>query len=186
MSESASRQVRPPRRTSQRASGSAICVAALVVCGLVVLLAQGQTLSGLRQNRPIAQPAAVEYLYPEQVTVAAGKTSEVTLHFRIAQGLHINSHTPRENELIPTTFSIPEGFGVRLAEASYPEGTDFVLPLDPGTTLSVYTGEFVIQARIVATPGKHLVEGKLRYQAFDNNACMPPKTITVPIDVIGK
>ncbi len=118
--------------------------------------------------------------------MAAGKTSEVTLHFRIAQGLHINSHTPRENELIPTTFSIPEGFGVRLAEASYPEGTDFVLPLDPGTTLSVYTGEFVIQARIVATPGKHLVEGKLRYQACDNNACMPPKTITVPIDVIGK
>ena len=42
-------------------------------------------------------PAAVEYLYPEQVTVAAGKASEVTLHFRIAQGLHINSHMPREN-----------------------------------------------------------------------------------------
>jgi len=30
------------------------------------------------------------------------------------------------------------------------------------------------------------VEAKLRFQACDQNACMPPKTITVPIDVIGK
>jgi hypothetical protein len=120
------------------------------------LLARGQALSGIRPGRSIAQPAAVEYLYPEQVTVAAGKTSEVTLHFRIAQGLHINSHQPREKELIPTTFSIPEGF------------------------------EFTIQAKIVATQGNHLVEAKLRFQACDKDACMPPKTITVPIDVIGK
>jgi hypothetical protein len=149
-------------------------------------MAQGQTLSGLRPGRTIAQPAAVEYLYPEQVTVAAGKKSEVTLHFRIAQGLHINSHTPREKELIPTTFSVPEGSGVRLVAASYPEGTEFTLPLDPETKLSVYTGDFTVQARIVATAGNHLVEAKLHYQACDKDACMPPKTITVPIDVIGK
>jgi DsbC/DsbD-like thiol-disulfide interchange protein len=161
-------------------------MAALFVCGLAGLMVQGQTLSGIRQNRSIAQPAAVEYLYPEQVTVAAGKSSEVTLHFRIAQGLHINSHTPKEKELIPTTFTIPESSGVRLAEARYPEGTEFTLPLDPDTKLSVYTGDFTIQARIVATPGNHLVEAKLRYQACDKDACMPPKTITVPIDVIGK
>ena len=150
------------------------------------LLARGQALSGIRPGRSIAQPAAVEYLYPEQVTVAAGKTSEVTLHFRIAQGLHINSHQPGEKELIPTTFSIPEGFGVRLDAASYPEGTEFTLPLDPETKLSVYTGEFTIQAKIVATQGNHLVEAKLRFQACDKDACMPPKTITVPIDMIGK
>ena len=69
--------------------------------------------------------------------------------------------------------------------AVYPPGTDFILPLDPNTKLSVYTGEFTIQARIVATAGNHLVEARLRYQACDNNACMPPKTITAGIDVIG-
>jgi hypothetical protein len=161
-------------------------VAAVVACGLVGLLAQGQTLAGIRPGRSIAQSAAVEYLYPEQVTVAAGKSSEVTLHFRIAQGLHINSHKPREESLIPTTFSIPEGSGVRLAAASYPEGTEFTLPLDPETRLSVYTGDFAIQTRIVAKAGNHLVEAKLRYQACDKDACMPPRIITVPIDVIGK
>ncbi len=167
-------------------TNTVIRITIAVTLGTACWLAQGQTLTGVRPGRSIAAPAAVEYLYPEQVTVAAGKVSEVTLHFRIAEGLHINSHTPRENELIPTTFTIPEGSGVRLEGASYPEGTDFVLPLDPDTKLSVYTGEFTIQARIVSTAGNHLLEAKLRYQACDKNACMPPKTITVPIDVIGK
>jgi len=133
-----------------------------------------------------AKPAAVAYLYPEQITVPAGKPATIALHFRIAPGLHINSHTPREDELIPTVFSISEGSGVRLEGAVYPPGADFTLPLDPRTKLSVYTGEFIIQARIVAASGEHLVEARLHYQACDNNECMPPKTITAAIDVIGK
>jgi len=130
--------------------------------------------------------AAVEYLFPEQVAVTAGMPSDVALHFRIAQGLHINSHTPKEEFLIPTTFSIPDGTGVRLDKVTYPAGEEFTLSLDPGTKLSVYTGEFTIQTRIAAAAGNHLIEGKLRFQACDKNACMPPKTIPVAIDVIGK
>ena len=147
------------------------------------LLAQGQADS---TSRSILKGAAVEYLYPEQVTVPAGKPSDVALHFRIAQGLHINSHKPKDEFLIPTTFSIPDGAGVHLAEANYPAGGDITLPLDPSTKLSVYTGEFTIQARIVAAAGNHLVEAKLHFQACNSNTCMPPKTIPVAIDVIGK
>jgi hypothetical protein len=44
----------------------------------------------------------------------------------------------------------------------------------------------VIQARIVAASGNHLVEARLRYQACDKNECLPPKTIPVAIDVIGR
>ena len=153
---------------------------------LLVLSAKGQAPMSDSPGRSITGGAAVVYQYPEQVTVSAGKPSPVALHFRIGQGLHINSHTPRQEELIPTTFSIPEGSGVRLVKADYPTGNDFTLPLDPNTKLSVYTGEFTILTRIVAESGNHLVEAKLRYQACDRNVCMPPKTITVPIDVIGK
>ncbi len=137
-------------------------------------------------GRSLIKGNAVQYLYPEQVTVAAGKPSAVTLHFRIAPGLHINSHTPSEDYLIPTVFSIPDGAGARLDKATYPSGTDITLPIDPKTKLSVYTGDFTIEARIVAVAGNHLVEAKLHYQACDNNECMPPKTIPVAIDVIGK
>jgi DsbC/DsbD-like thiol-disulfide interchange protein len=156
--------------------------AAALALGMAAVLAQGQA-DAPRQS--VLKPAAVAYLYPEQVTVVAGKPSTVALHFRIAQGLHINSHTPKDEFLIPTTLSIPEESGVRLVSASYPAGAEFSLALDPQTKLSVYSGEFVIQARIVATAGNHLVEAKLRYQACDKNACLPPKTIVVAIDVIG-
>lgn len=160
-----------------------IHVAVIIAFGVAALQAHAQSGSS---GRSIPGQAAVEYLFPEQVTVAAGKASEVNMHFRIAQGLHINSHTPKEDYLIPTVLSIPEASGVRLEQATYPQGTDLTLPVDPKTKLSVYTGEFTIQTRIVAKPGNHLVEAKLRYQACDKNACMPPKTITVPFDVIGK
>ena len=128
----------------------------------------------------------MEYLFPEQVSIPAGKSSPVALHFRIRQDLHINSHKPTSDYLIPTVFSIPESSGVRLESATYPAGADFTLPVDPSTKLSVYSGDFAIQARIVASQGDHLVEAKLRYQACDQNVCLPPKTITVPIDVVGK
>ena len=139
-----------------------------------------------KPHKSLLKTEAVEYLYPEQVTLPAGKSSPVTLHFRIQPNLHINSHTPREQYLIPTVFSIPESSGVRLADATYPAGADFTLPADPNEKLLVYSGDFAIETKMVATAGDHLVEAKLRYQACDQNACMPPKTITVPIDVIGK
>jgi len=128
----------------------------------------------------------VQYLFPEQVTVPAGKLTNLALHFRIAPGLHINSNAPKDEFLIPTTFSIPEGMGVKLEGATYPAGTEMTLPLDPGTKLSVYSGDFILQTRIVASAGNHLVEARLRYQACDNHACMPPKTIPVAIDIVGK
>ena len=148
------------------------------------MAAHGQSSSA--HSRPLVKTDAVAYLFPEQVSVPAGKPSQVALHFRIAQGLHINSNKPSDEFLIPTTFSIPDDSGVRLAGATYPAGTMITLPVDPTTKLSVYTGEFIIEARVVATAGNHLVQGKLHYQACDQNQCMPPKTITVAIDVIGK
>jgi hypothetical protein len=164
-------------------TGMRILLAALA---LTPALAQSQASLMGDSQRSTSRPAAVAYLYPEQLTLPAGKPAIVALHFRILPGLHINSHTPRQQELISTTLTIPEASGVRLDEAIYPSGVEFTLPLDPQTRLSVYTGDFAIQARIVAVPGEHLVEARLRYQACDNSACMPPKTITAAIDVIGK
>jgi hypothetical protein len=158
----------------------------IAAVGLAALAAHAQLLDPGAHGRAIAKNEAVQYLFPEQVTVPANKPSAVALHFRVAPGLHINSHTPSDEFLIPAVFSIPEGAGVRLESATYPAGTILALPVDPKTKLSVYTGEFIIQARIVASPGNHLIEAKLRYQACDNNQCLPPKTIPVAIDVIGK
>ena len=159
---------------------------AFVVIGLAGISATAQVQETERAGRTGAKAEAVQYLYPEQVTVPAGKPTPVALHFRIKQGLHINSHAPKDEFLIPTVFSIPESSGVRLESADYPAGTEYDLPVEPGTKLVVYTGEFAIQTRLIAEPGDHMVEAKLRYQACDASACLPPKTITVPIDVLAK
>jgi hypothetical protein len=158
-------------------------VAAVTFLGLVCLAGGAQIVTpDATQHRGIATQA-VAFLFPEQVAIPAGKPSPVALHFRIAQGLHINSHTPSGESLIPTVFSIPAGGDVRLDAANYPAGANITLALDPKTKLSVYTGDFTIAARIVSAPGHHSVDAKLRYQACDQNECMPPRTITVPIDV---
>jgi hypothetical protein len=163
---------------------------AVWILGLAAVSALGQSprIEGLglpagHSEGPVKN--VVLFVFPEQVTVPAGKSTTVALHFRVAPGLHINSHNPKDEFLIPTTFSIPDGAGVKLDAAVYPPGVEMTLPLDPKTKLSVYTGDFTLQARITAAPGDHLVEAKLRYQACDNRACMPPKTIAVAIDVRG-
>ncbi len=161
-----------------------ITVAAALMLAATRTHAQRPLIEGL--DRPAAKPAAVDFLYPEQITVPAGKPTKVTLHFRVAPGMHINSHTPTADELIPTVFTLPADSGVQLLSAVYPPGAVFALPLDPKTKLSVYSGEFTLQARFKATSGNHLVQASLRYQACENNTCMPPKTIPVVIDVIGK
>jgi Disulphide bond corrector protein DsbC len=166
-----------------RINNSVAIVAALVTLAASTALARAQFVDS--GSQPAAKVQAVVYLFPEQVTVQAGKPSTVDLHFRVAQGLHINSHSPNDSFFIATTFSIEDSEAVKLSTANYPPGEQFTLDADPTTKLSVYTGEFVIHAQFIAVAGNHLAQGKLRYQACDHSECMPPKTITVPIDVIA-
>ena len=156
------------------------------VFAAATLFSQAQFVDSGAPGQAGPKSQAVVYLFPEQVTVRAGKPASVDLHFRVAPGLHINSHTPSDQFLIATTFSIPGNDGVALAAASYPAGQQISLASDPTTKLNVYTGDFVIHAQLVSPAGNHLAQGKLHYQACDRNQCMPPKTITVPFDVVAQ
>jgi len=133
-----------------------------------------------------ASKSSVMYLFPEQVSIPAHKVTAVDLHFRVADGLHINSHTPREKSLIPTNLAVVEQDGFKVLGVDFPAGTDYSFAFDPKEKLSVYTGEFVLKAHISAPAGEHLLQGALRYQACNSNSCYPPKTIPVAVDVIAK
>jgi hypothetical protein len=158
---------------------------ALTLAASSSLLAQSSG-GDLLSAPAVPKAIAVSYLFPEQVTIAANKKASVELHFRVAPGLHINSHAPQTEDMIPTTLNLPEGSGVRLASATFPSGAVFAFPGMPGEKLSVYTGDFTVRAEVVSTPGEHLVQATLRYQACDNSACMPPHTIPVVFDIIAK
>ena len=153
---------------------------------LAAIAARGQNLINNQPDLSLKGATPVRYLFPEQLTLTAGKPTTVAMHFQVADGLHINSHTPHDGYLIPTVLSIPATSGAHLVSANYPSGADITLPYDPKTKLSVYTGDFTIQARIVAARGDHLVQAQLRYQACNMSQCLPPRTITAAFDVIAK
>jgi DsbC/DsbD-like thiol-disulfide interchange protein len=153
---------------------------------LVLLLAASFAAAQKLPWQKSERPQDVRYLFPEQVSVPAGKDAVVELHFRINSGMHINSHTPSEKGLIPTSLILPENSGVKLDKVDFPSGSEYSLRAMPSMKLSVYTGDFVARAHIRAISGQHLVQAALRYQACDVNACYPPRKAPVVVDVIAK
>jgi cytochrome c biogenesis DsbD-like protein len=135
---------------------------------------------------PLDTPAAVQFLSPAQVSVPARRATQIDLHFRVANGLHINSHLPSEKTLIPARLAVVEAPGLNVSAVDFPPGTDYAFQFSPRQKLSVYTGEFVLHAHLTAQRGEHVLEGGLHYQACDANSCMPPHTIPVSITVVAQ
>lgn len=158
-------------------------VAALLA--FTVFGSPAQKLPWQTSGTPSPNAPLVRFLYPQQVQVTAGRPDTVNLHFRIANGLHINSHTPSQKSLIRTELNAPAPSGVRIASVSFPPGSPYAFQAAPSMKLSVYSGELVVKMRIVAQRGNHLVQGSLRYQACDMNTCFPPRNAPVAVDVIA-
>ncbi|HEY6446274.1 MAG TPA: protein-disulfide reductase DsbD domain-containing protein [Acidobacteriaceae bacterium] len=158
-----------------------------MAAALVAMSASAQKLPWQNAANSASGPnqQLVHFLYPQQVTVKAGQPQTIELHFRIADGLHINSHTPRQKSLIRTELIEAEPTGVNIAAVDFPPGSDFAFPADPSQKLSIYSGEFVLTMHLVAQKGNHLLQGSLRYQACDNSTCFPPRNVPVPVDVIA-
>jgi len=122
----------------------------------------------------------------EQQTVSAAKKSVIALNFRVEDGFHVNSHTPKSELLIPTALKLDAVDGVELGQLVYPAGTTYSFSFDPTEKLDVYSGGFTVKLPVVAKAGEHTITGLLHYQACDHAACYPPKTVPVVIAVLAK
>lgn len=116
-----------------------------------------------------------------------GKPARVDLKFRINDGFHINSNTPRSSYLIPTKLELKVPPELGAVKITYPEGKDFVFEFAPDEKLNVYSGEFPIYVDLKlarkAKTGHHKIPGELTYQACNDRACFPPKKLPVTIEV---
>lgn len=121
--------------------------------------------------------------------VTAPRTTQtiVKLNFRVAEGFHINSNTPKSEYLIPTVLKMDVPTDIVLGKTDYPQGKDLTFPFSPDETLNVYSGDFTVAVSVhplkSVVPGKYMMHGVLRYQACDNAQCFPPKTLPVSFDV---
>jgi hypothetical protein len=128
------------------------------------------------------------HLVSDAVELKAGHEQVVELRFRVDEGYHINSHTPKDELLIPTVLKLDSGGrkGVDVRSEEYPAGSSFRLQIGDGETLDVYQGEFRVRVRMIADPGSSTLTGALHYQACDNAACFPPRTLPVQVAVNAK
>ena len=122
----------------------------------------------------------------EEQAVKAGKKSVVEMRFKVGEGFHVNSHTPKSELLIPTNLTLKPAAGVTASAPEYPAGTAYSFSFEPNEKLDVYTGTFTVKVSVVAEAGAHTVDGVLRYQACDNAACYPPKSLPVQVMVNAK
>jgi hypothetical protein len=123
----------------------------------------------------------------DPVTVKRGASAPVQFQFRVAPGYHINSNKPKSELLIPTVVSLDVPTNISVAKVTYPVGEDLTFPFSPDEKLSVYTGDFTVNAFVHASSttsnGTYRVHGNLRYQACDNRACYPPTNVPISFDV---
>ena len=127
----------------------------------------------------------IAYLADVQ-TIPAGKNVVVELHFKVQNGFHVNSHTPKSDYLLPTKLELGSAAGVQTAGLEYPPGTVYRLNFEPNEKLDVYSGVFTLKLTVMATAGEHKLAGTLRYQACDQAACYPPKALPVEVLLAAK
>ncbi len=133
-----------------------------------------------------AQMAPVLTVTPQPtVKVAKGATAKITVTASLPKGYHANTNKPSEQYLIPMTLKWTSG-PLQLEGIDYPKGAleKYEFSEKP---ISVVTGEFSIvttfQVPASAARGPAAQVGALRYQACDNKACYPPKTVPVNVTV---
>lgn len=155
------------------------CLASLILLTGVLLAAVASAQTG--------KPPAVTMAPVPVVTAPRTAQTMVNLDFRVPRGYHINSNAPKSEFLIPTALKMDLPTDIILGKIAYPAGADLSFPFSPDEKLNVYTGDFTIKVAVhplhSVTPGKYVMRGVLRYQACDNAACYPPKTVPVSFNV---
>ncbi len=138
-----------------------------------------------------AQPGLNNAILSAHMTAASQESApgahvNLTIVLDIAEGLHINSHTPTLEFLIPTTVQFLPSQDVHFTEAVYPEPElkKFSFEENP---LSIYEGSISIigRAQIAgnAAPGLRRLQALVSYQGCNDKSCFAPQEDTVQVDL---
>jgi len=121
-------------------------------------------------------------------TVAPGGRFPATVRLRISPGWHVNSQTPRQSYLIPTSVTLAPEPGFALQDVRYPQDKSARFDFSE-EELSVYEGEILLGLEIAVAesvaPGDYRLRLQLRYQPCSDRECLAPveETLELPIHV---
>jgi hypothetical protein len=149
-------------------------IALLAVC---VLLAPG-TFAQVPSGRDVVKPEVYASLDP------AGRASsfQIGVVMKIRPGFHVNAREKSDEYLIATDLKAELPAGFSSGEVSYPKGKleKFSFSQKP---LNVYQDTVILRmpvtALVSAPLGEQHIPLKLRYQACNQELCLPPATLSL-------
>ena len=162
-----------------------------LIAVLLMSLAEPVGAQSLSSSFSTEWPAASESVVEVEVRLPkdgarAGSTFEIFVMVRVAEGWHVNAHEPSMRYLIGTTLEVAPRDDLRVEAAYYPDPLfrRFGFAED---TLAVYEGEIAVilamRAAGALAPGTHTVESRLSVQACNDQVCLRPSKVDVPIPV---
>jgi len=147
--------------------------ALLMVCGAAAQIPSA---------RDVVKPAPFASFDP----VARGKQLEVAVVMKIKDGFHVNARETTFDYLIPTDLKAEPAEGFKIGAVKYPQGTLHKFSFAKDQALNVYTDTVVLFVPVTlgasAPLGEQHLALKLRYQACNNEVCLPP--VTLPVDAV--
>ena len=113
-----------------------------------------------------------------------GAVVQAKIPLTVDPGFHVNSNTPNEQYLIPLKLTWKATGALEGGQVSYPKAAQEKYEFSE-KPLSVYTGQFEVTANFKvaanAPGGPGVAAGQLRYQACNDKACFPPKTVEISL-----
>src|SRR2546423_5579002 len=122
---------------------------------------------------------------PDKLVAKRGGRVDLKLAASLNAGFHVNSNKPSEEYLIPLKLTWAPG-PLEPVSVEYPKPHMQKYSFSP-TPLSVLTGSFQVETKFKVSPtastGPAVLTGKMQYQACNDKACFPPKTIPVKVAI---
>jgi thiol:disulfide interchange protein DsbD len=140
---------------------------------LAALLGSGAALA----QKPPAEPSLTAKLAVDADRLVAGKPFRLAVVAEVKPGWHVNSHTPKEDYLIPTSVAVAPAPGLKVEAPAYPKHVErkFSFSEQP---VAVYEGKAVVTLAgtvdAAAAPGPRTLVATVSYQACNDTQCMPP------------
>ena len=157
---------------------SLMCVPAVLAALMLALVASPRLPAQMPSGKDVVAPTAYVSLDP----AGRGSTAQVAVVMKIRPGFHVNAREKSAEYLIATDLksNLPAGFSA--GDVIYPKGKleKFVFSKTP---LNVYQDTVVLKMPLSvlasAPTGEQHIPLKLRYQACNQEVCLPPTTLDV-------
>jgi thiol:disulfide interchange protein len=143
----------------------------------------------------LGAPAGAQIQAPQKATFVLdadrtaydpGAPARVAALVTIEHGWHVNSHKPSFEYLIPTVFDLDLPAGWPQESVRYPMAKMKTFSFEPHP-LAVYDGDVVVVASFQVPkgvkPGSYPLQGSLRYQACNDQQCLPPVTAQAKLEL---